>query len=108
MVRMKVFYKGKSIVVDVKKVGFWGIARGLMFRTRRADNLLFDNFNGAIHSWFVFFPFLAIWLDGKNNAVDLKIVKPFETYIKSEIKFSKLVEMPLNSRNRKIIERLTE
>ncbi|MDP1695660.1 MAG: hypothetical protein Q8L29_01965 [archaeon] len=101
---MKVFLGGKNIDIPVRKVSFLGMTRGLMFRFRDTRNLFFDNFNGAIHSWFVFFPFLAIWLDKNNKVVEYEIIKSWRSYIKPKKKFAKLVEIPLNSKNKKIID----
>lgn len=96
----------KNISVKVKKLSFWGRFTGLMFRSKSTQNLLFE-FNGAtkqpIHSFFVFFDFLAIWLDSKNKVLEYKIVKPFLPSIKPAKKFSKLVEIPLNTANKKIL-----
>jgi uncharacterized membrane protein (UPF0127 family) len=92
-------------LVSVRKVGVFNF--GLMFRGSRTDNLLFEfskkGFR-AITSFFVFFPFLAVWLDDKNNVVDWRVVKPFRFSINSKKKFRKLVEIPINDKNSKIIQ----
>lgn len=77
-----------------------------MFKSRNSGNLLFEfkkNTGISIHSYFVFFPFLAIWLDDKNKIIEWKVVKPFTFRIKPKIKFRRLVEIPINGENRKII-----
>jgi len=86
--------KKKRVKIPVRKVGFLGGFAGLMF-SRGGENLLFENFNGAIHSWFVFFPFLGLWLDDKNRVVYKQIVNSFTSHVKPNVKFSKLVEVPL-------------
>ena len=56
----------------------------------------------AIHSFFVFFPFLAIWIDDKNNVVDVKIVNPFKFSVSPKKSFCKLLEIPINKKYLKI------
>ncbi|MEN7982083.1 MAG: hypothetical protein ABFQ65_01405 [Nanoarchaeota archaeon] len=104
---MNIKYKNKNIEVCVKKVSFFGKFIGLMFRTKNTSNLLFDfrkNFILAIHSYFVFFDFLAIWVDENNNVLDFKMVKPFSINVCPKLPFTKLVEIPFNDKNKKIIE----
>ncbi|MEK6910494.1 MAG: hypothetical protein AABW82_01860 [Nanoarchaeota archaeon] len=96
----------KKIKVNVKKVSFFGKFFGLMFRGRDTTSLLFEfskNVNISIHSLFVFFPFLAVWLDDKNRIIEKRIVKPFIFSAKPSKKFRKLVEIPLNNENKRII-----
>lgn len=104
MIRIK---KGKkSLLVEARKVSFFGKFRGLMFRHSNTQNLLFEFSSArkwAIHSYFVFFPFMAIWLDRKNNVVDYRRVEPFEARIVSKRKFNKLVEVPITDGNSRII-----
>ncbi len=99
MADMIIKYKGKKISVKARKLNLWGMTRGLMFRTPNCGNLFFDNFSGAIHSWFVFFDFLGVWMDYDNKAVYSKIIRPFSFYIKPKKKFAKLVEIPVNKQN---------
>lgn len=104
---MIVKHKNKKIEVPVKRVSFLGEAIGLMFRTRKTPNLLFE-FNKKvrmpIHSLFVFFSFFAVWLDENNNILEFQLVHPFKFHISPRIAFSKLIEIPCSSKNRKIIE----
>ena len=87
MKNIKVGFKGKSLIVKARELSPIEMLTGLMFRGRNCNNLLFD-FKGegrfAIHSWFVFFPFLAVWLDAGN-------------------KVRKLIEVPLNRENTDVI-----
>ena len=74
---------------------------GLMFaRKKNAKILLFDlgkKCREPINSFFVFFPFIAVWLDGKN-VIDVKIVKPFLPFVRPKKSFDKLIEIPLNGK----------
>lgn len=101
---MKIYHKNKKIEIPIRKLSYLGMAWGLMFRSRNTENLFFDNFSGAIHSWFVFFPFLALWLDKRNNVLEFKVIEPWGAYFKPEKEFAKLVEIPLNSKNKKILK----
>jgi uncharacterized membrane protein (UPF0127 family) len=106
MVNMIISYRNKKIKVDLRKLSFLGKFSGLMFRSREIDNLLFyfeKDVKIAIHSYFVFFPFLAIWLDKNNRVTEWQIVKPFTSIVRPKRQFRKLVEVPFNNRNRQII-----
>lgn len=104
---MIVKLRNKKIKIRVKKVSSLSKFIGLMFSSRNADNLLFEFLPSekvAIHSFFVFFPFLALWLDGKNRIVECKIVNPFTFIVQPKLKVSRLIEVPINDKNRRIIE----
>ncbi len=105
---MNLFVKfyGRSRVINVQKAEGFAKLRGLMFRSRDAKPMLFEfsGVSGAIHSFFVFFPFLAVWLDGKNNVVLCQTIKPFRPIVPAPKNAQKLVEVPLNSENAEIIE----
>ena len=99
--------KGKSIFVSVKKLSFFGRFSGLMFKTSQTENLLFDfgkNVLMPIHSFFVFFHFLAIWVDEENNLIEKRIVCPFCVSVSPKKEFNKLIEIPINEKNKKIVE----
>lgn len=103
---MQIIKGKKRIFINARKVSFFGMIRGLMFRNSGCDNLLFSFSRPVkmrIHSFFVFFPFLAVWLDGKNRVIDWKIVRPFRLSIVPKKPFVKLVEVPLHKKNDKII-----
>jgi len=60
----------------------WKKMKGLMFRRGLDHVLLFVNkkesrINMAIHSFFVFFPFDAIYLDSRGMVVDAETITPF-------------------------------
>jgi uncharacterized membrane protein (UPF0127 family) len=100
---MKIKLNSKSIIIsNVKKLSHFGKVIGLMFsRREKAEILLFEfkkPVKMRIHSFFVFYNFIALWLDDKNNVVDLKIVKPFSPSGSSKKPFYKLVEIPINER----------
>jgi len=85
----------------VKKVSEIGKVRGLMFRRRENAKALLFGFrkktNLKIHSCFMFFPFLAVWLDKDNKILDKKIIKPWKISISPSVKsYFKLLEIPLN------------
>jgi uncharacterized membrane protein (UPF0127 family) len=100
-------YKKREIKLTAEDCGFFRKFTGLMFsRRERAGILLFDfknRQNIAIHSFFVFYPFVAIWLDKNNKVIELKVVNPFNPYISSEKPTFRLVEIPINKKNKKIL-----
>ena len=101
------FCKNKEINLNAKVCRGIYKAIGLMFSRREKANALLFEFNKpvrlAIHSWFVFYPFLAIWLDRDNKLIEERVVKPFTIAVKPRKKFFKLVEIPLNSRYEKLL-----
>jgi len=102
---MKIHFKKKSFSLEAKKVSSFGKFLGLMFKSRNTGNLLFE-FHPleprAIHSFFVFFPFLAIWLDRNNKVLEWNLVKPFTFVVTPKNSPAKLIELPLNEKNREI------
>src|SRR3989344_1993160 len=104
---MRLFHKEKSFNVEFKAISLFSKYTGLMFKTKETENLLFKFKNYktfGIHSFFVFFVFLAIWLDENNKIVDYSIIRPFTFLVKSKYPSVKLLELPLNNRNKRIIE----
>jgi len=100
-------YKGKKIRLDANKCEFISKGIGLMFKPKITSNLLFEfrkSGNYSITSVFVFFPFLAIWIDENNKVLETKIVKPFNLSIRPNKKFRRLVEVPVNDENTKILD----
>jgi uncharacterized membrane protein (UPF0127 family) len=108
--RVGLRYKSKTFSLNVKKCGYFDEAIGLMFQKRENAHALLFDFTGrkrlALHSFFVFFPFLAIWLDDKNRVLEIMRVNPFSFNIYSKKPFSKIVEIPINHKYSKIIENL--
>lgn len=108
--KVDVFHKGKKISIDVKKTNLISKGLGLTFKNRNTDNLIFDfsknvTWQGTLTSMFVFFPFLTLWVDSKNKVIDFKIVKPFRFSIKQNKQFRKIIEIPINEKNKDLIVR---
>lgn len=74
--------------------------RGLMFR-KKCIPILFDfGMDGIwpIHSFFVAFPFDAIYLDSKMEVVEVfEAVAPFQAYISPSFPSRYLIELPRGS-----------
>lgn len=107
---MNIFHKGKKISISVKETGFFTRGIGLTFKTKTTRNLLFDfsrdvTWQGNLTSFFVFFPFLTLWLDEKNRVIDFKIIKPFVFSISQKKKFRKIIEIPINKSNFSLVKR---
>ncbi|VVB83751.1 Uncharacterised protein [uncultured archaeon] len=98
-------YKNKKIRIDAEDCGCFKKFSGLMFSKReKAEILLFDfdeKQKIRIHSFFVFYPFIAVWLDDKNRTVDLKIVNPFTPYASPKKSCFRLIEIPINRSTKK-------
>ena len=104
--KLRLKYSGKSLNLKIKRTNLFSKFFGLMFRSSETENLLFDFAKDCkirIHSFFVFFPFLIIWLNEENEVVGHKIVKPFRFSVSSTKQFRKFVEVPINRKNRKIL-----
>lgn len=103
-------YKKKKIKITAEDCNNWRKFSGLMFSRRETARILLFNFKRkqfiAIHSFFVFYPFIAVWLDEQRRVIDLKVVKPFTPCVCPEKKSLSLVEIPLNKRNKKIAKLL--
>ncbi len=92
----------------------WKKARGLMFRRKHEKPLLFI-FNrkarlaNSIHSFFVFFPFDAVWLDENMKVVDIKQnIKPFTPNLSPKKPAKYLLEFPAGkSKNLRIGEKVS-
>ena len=109
--RVGLNYKGKTIFVNAEKATGWKAFVGLMFSSgERAKALVFEFKHSefwGMHSYFVFFDFVAVWTDSKGNVIEVKKVSPFKIYILPGKKFSKVVEIPFNNKYKKIIKKLT-
>ena len=99
---MKIRIRKRYLTFNARKLSHFGKAIGLMFsRREKAEILLFEFKNPVkmrIHSFFVFYKFIALWLDNKNKVIDWKIVKPFLPSVSSKKPFYKLVEIPFNKK----------
>lgn len=101
-----IHFKGKNQTIPIKRVSLLGKFTGLMFRTRETQNLLFEfhrEMRIALHSWFVFFPFLVLWVNEKNEVLESRVIRPFSTVIDSSQPFRKIIEIPFSRRNKGII-----
>jgi len=101
------YYKNRKIRINVKKCNSLQRISGLMFTSReKAKALLFElKKPSAIHSCFVFFPFIAVWLN-KNKVVEIKKIKPFTLHIKPKKQFNRIIEIPINNRYQKHLEKI--
>jgi len=110
--RIGLKYKGEKINLDLKVCNSFEKFSGLMFTKKENAKALLFNFEKptktAIHSYFVFFHFVAIWLDDKDKIIELKFVKPFEFFIAPREPFSKLIEIPINSKYEEVVKLLVE
>jgi len=105
-------HKNKKINLKVKKCNFFHRFLGLMFtRREKARALLFDfgkSVRISIHSFFVFFPFVAVWLDDKDKIIEIKKINSWRFSVKPEKSFVKLVEIPCNAEYKDILKSLLE
>jgi len=102
--KIKVGFKNKKIEIEAKEANK---LIGLMFKTKKHENLLFKFEKEGIypiHSFFVFFPFVAIWLDKNNKILEKRIINPFEFYVAPKKPFKKLIEIPINDKNEIIVD----
>ena len=107
--RILLRYKGQSREITLKVCNWFWMVCGLMFARRKsAEALLLFDFDEPrkwkIHSYFVFFPFVALWLDEKNKIIEKRVVKPFTLFSLPKEAFSKLIEIPINERYSEIVK----
>ena len=110
---MKINFKGKAIEIPgVKECKGLAMGTGLMLlRKEKAKALLFKfkiPTRIVIHSFFVFFPFVAIWLDDKNKVMEIKKVKPFVPLVSSRKSHFQLVEIPTGQKYQQLIKILVD
>jgi len=100
--------KIRNLSVDVKKCNGFGRFRGLMFiQRKKAKALLFDfdrQCRTGIHSLFVFFPFIAVWMDSKGKILETRKIRPFLPFVSIKKPYSQLVEIPDNKKYRSIVK----
>jgi uncharacterized membrane protein (UPF0127 family) len=83
---------------SIRTVSRLGKYLGLMFRSRNIEALLFnfqEDTTQTIHSWFVFFPFKAIWYDAAGLIIEERIVQPFQSGIRPAKPYRALLEIPI-------------
>ena len=109
---IKLNYRNKSYTIKDVRVCF-GLQKiiGLMFSSKEKAKPLLFQFSKptalAIHSFFVFFPFHAIWLDNQNKILEIRKIVPFQINIQTNGQFSKLLEVPCNKKYAQIIAQLS-
>jgi len=100
---------GKKVKLLVEECNLFEKFTGLMFSKKEKAKILLFNFKREqkikIHSFFVFYPFIALWLGEKNRIIDIKLVRPFTPCVTPEKPAFSLVEIPLNEKNRKITQK---
>jgi uncharacterized membrane protein (UPF0127 family) len=105
---IQINYKRRKKRIRVKKLSFFGMMRGLTFRSRSFSDILYFDFSkmksNSIHSIFVFYDFYAIYMDEKNNVKEIYKVKPFTPILVPEKSSTKLIEIPINDKNRELID----
>jgi len=103
-------YGEKEIKIEVGLCRGLHQLRGMMFRKRLTARAILFNFRRksrpAIHSYFVSFPFIAVWLNAKNKVIDHGIVEPKRLWIVPDKPCYSLLEIPINKyyRERGLIE----
>lgn len=110
--RIILTYKGKKLNLELREIRGFRKAVGLMFyRREKAEALLFSfkkPIRFSIHSFFVFFDFIVIWLDKKGKIIEIKKIRPWKLDIKIGKKFTKLIEIPINNKYKNIVKLLDE
>lgn len=107
MATVAVRYRGRKKKIAAKRTGFFRKGFGLMFRSVNTKNLVFVFDKGSCQpftSLFVFFPFVLLWLDKDDKVIGKEIVMPFKTVINPPGRYYRVVEIPMNRKNRKIVE----
>ena len=103
---------GKKIKILARECNLLQKGIGLMFSKKEKAKILLFQFNKKqkimIHSFFVFYPFLAVWLDNRGKIVDMKTIDPFIAHISHKGLATSLVEIPINRKNKKITKTLTK
>ncbi len=102
--KARIKFKSKYLVLNecFEAKGF-NIFRGLTFYRREKAPIMVFSFKSSLHSFFVFFPFIVLWLDEKDNVVGWRIVKPFSFNIHLKKNYSKIIEIPISRRYHSIV-----
>ncbi|MDO8467895.1 MAG: DUF192 domain-containing protein [Nanoarchaeota archaeon] len=113
MKKKKIIIRGGSkFSLDVYQCNSFERIIGLMFSRRESAKALMFEFSYdvkmPIHSWFVFYPFVVLWLDKNNKILEKKVVTPWAFSISPSKKYKKLVEIPINSNYNKILHVLDD
>ncbi|MEM3074643.1 MAG: hypothetical protein QW727_01740 [Candidatus Pacearchaeota archaeon] len=106
---MIIKFKNKFIKIkNIQEARGFNIFRGLMFRRKNKSPVFLFNSKSSLHSFFVFFPFLVLWLDKKNNVADFKIVYPFLPYINTKKEYKRILEIPISKKNYNLVKIIVE
>ena len=85
----------KKISVNATIISGFKRFIGLMFSRKEKAKILLFKFSRpvklSIHSLFVFFPFIAIWIDDRGKIIEIKKIKPFLLHICPSKKFLSFV-----------------
>ncbi|MBI2448725.1 hypothetical protein HYV49_00330 [Candidatus Pacearchaeota archaeon] len=101
--KAKITLNDKIIEFPLKRCSSWDKFKGLMF-SRNHSPLLIEIKDKPIHSMFVFYPFLALWLNDENTIVDYKMINPFTSSVIPQSSFSKIIEIPYKGEFKDIID----
>jgi uncharacterized membrane protein (UPF0127 family) len=106
-------YRGKKINInDVYQVPKIKEGIGMMFHKRETCPAMLFEFRKPskmkIHSFFVFFSFVGVWMDNKNKIIEIKYVRPWQMSVSPKKEFYKLLEIPVNRKYRRQIMLLVE
>lgn len=106
--RVTLKFSGKKISLRAYVAGGVWRAIGLMFSRRERAKILLFSFKKparmAIHSLYVFFPFIAVWIDNDGKIMEVRKVKPFSWHVCPKKEFVSLVEIPLSRKYRGITD----
>ncbi|HTZ41803.1 MAG TPA: hypothetical protein VMC07_01180 [Candidatus Omnitrophota bacterium] len=106
----KIILKFRNGKIPIEADVMRGVNRGigLMFSRRERAKALVFKFKKpskmAIHSFFVFFPFIAAWTGTDGKVIETRKVKPFLGYVCPKKSYLSLVEIPLNRKYKKITD----
>lgn len=101
--------RGRRLNLQAFQCNFIEQGIGLMFSRAKNARILAFRFKKkshlSIHSFFVFFPFIAVWTDDKNRILSWKRVKPFQFFIPSPKKgFFSLIEVPMTKEHSRVVK----
>jgi uncharacterized membrane protein (UPF0127 family) len=100
-------FGNKKIPLEAHVARGFGRFVGLMFSRKEKAKILLFEFSKpvrlAIHSLFVFFPFIAIWINDEGKIAEIRKVKPFSFHVCPQKSFLSFVEVPLSEENKKVI-----
>jgi uncharacterized membrane protein (UPF0127 family) len=104
---------GKSTKeIELRVVPWYLEWLGLMFSKKENSQALLFEFNRpvklSIHSFFVSYEFIAIWLDAQGKIIEGRKISPWKIGISPSEKFVKLIEIPCNSQYSEICKSLVE